>query len=66
VSWFFGGKTVADYLNEVPGSIGGWGLLERYPTKMYSSGEQHEAWIFSRGGAERADAALVSGFGAGN
>ena len=37
-----------DYLNQVPGSAGDWGLLERYPTKMYSSGQQHEVWIISR------------------
>jgi hypothetical protein len=41
-------KTVADYLNQVPCSTGDWGLLERYPTKMYSSGEQKEVWIISR------------------
>jgi hypothetical protein len=37
-----------DYLNQVPGSAGDWVLLERYPTKMYSSGEQKEVWIISR------------------
>ena len=37
-----------DYLNHVPGSTGDWELLERYPTKMYSSGQQHEVWIISR------------------
>ena len=41
-------KTVVDYLNHVPGSAGDWELLERYPTKMYSSGQQHEVWIISR------------------
>ena len=41
-------KTVVDYLNQVPGSAGDWELLERYPTKMYSSGQQHEVWIISR------------------
>jgi hypothetical protein len=45
MGWF---KTVVDYLNQVPGSAGDWGLLERYPTKMYSSGEQKEVWIISR------------------
>ena len=37
-----------DFLNQVPCSAGDWGLLERYPTKMYSSGEQKEVWIISR------------------
>jgi hypothetical protein len=37
-----------DYLNQAPCSTGDWGLLERYPTKMYSSGEQKEVWIISR------------------
>jgi hypothetical protein len=41
-------KTVVDYLNQVPCSAGDWVLLERYPTKMYSSGEQKEVWIISR------------------
>ena len=41
-------KTVVDYLNQIPGSAGDWELLERYPTKMYSSGQQHEVWIISR------------------
>ena len=37
-----------DYLNQAPCSTGDWGLLERYPTRMYSSGEQKEVWIISR------------------
>jgi hypothetical protein len=27
---------------------GGWVLKEKVSTAMYGSGEQHEAWIFSR------------------
>jgi hypothetical protein len=46
----FWNKTVAAYLNQVPGSTGDWRLSERYPTKMYSSGRQHEVWIFCRNG----------------
>ena len=41
-------QTVADYLNQVPGCTCDWGLLERYPTAMYSSGQQHEVWIIAR------------------
>ena len=36
---------VLEYLNEISCD---WGLLERYPTAMFSSGQQHEIWIFSR------------------
>ena len=70
-----GSKPVAAYLNQVPGSTGDWVLVERYPTAMFGSGRQHEAWIFCRdvgvytagGGSEPtssatdAGAAMISG-----
>ena len=45
--WFFIDEWVAvlEYLNDITSD---WELLERYPTAMYASGQQHEVWIFTR------------------
>jgi hypothetical protein len=39
---------VEKYLNAVEGNTGVWELSERFSTRQFGSGQQHQAWIFIR------------------
>jgi hypothetical protein len=43
-------SAVEKYLNSVKGNTGVWALSDRFSTNQFGSGQQHQAWIFTRAG----------------
>jgi hypothetical protein len=41
-------SAVEKHLNSVEGNIGVWALSDHFPTNQFGSGQQHQAWVFTR------------------
>jgi hypothetical protein len=39
---------VAEHINSVKGNNGVWALSDGFSTNQFGSGQQHQAWVFTR------------------